>query len=111
MKTKKSKSQLEMEQKMIRGVLRSFLFYLPILLGFMAFAISLTLGCFIAGLTGVIMIVKKESPSGIAPTRGKSAIIGGVLLTTFFWSGAILFFFIEFLYLFMKLNLFILFFN
>jgi len=95
MDNKKSKSQIEMEQKMIRGVLRSFLFYLPILLGFMAFAISLTLGCFIAGLSGVMMIVKKESPSGLYTAHGKSAIVGGVILITIFWSGAIYFFFIE----------------
>ena len=97
MDTKKSKSQIEMEQKMIRGVLRSFLFYLPFLLGFMAFAISITLGCFIAGLSGVIMIVKKESPSGLSTAHGKSAVVGGILLTTVFWSCAIYFFFIEFL--------------
>jgi len=95
MDTKKSKDQMDLEQKMIRGVLRSFLFYLPILLGFMAFSISLTLGCFIAGLTGVIMIVKRESPSALATSRGKSAVVGGILLTALFWSGAIYFLFIE----------------
>jgi hypothetical protein len=96
MKSPKSNRQREViVEGMIKGVLKSFLFYLPILLGFMAWALSISLGCFIAGFTGIIMLIKKESPSGIATVRGKSAIIIGILITSFFWTGAVFFFLIE----------------
>lgn len=97
MTTKKSNRQREIEKEMIKGVWRSFLVYLPILLGFMAFAISISLGCFIAGFTGIIMMIRKESPSGLATIRGATAVVGGVLTTIFFWAGAVFFFLIEIL--------------
>jgi hypothetical protein len=87
--------QRELEKEMIRGVWKHFLYGLPVLFGFMAFAISLSLGCFIAGFSGVIIAIKKQAPSGRGTLRGKWAVILGLLNTTFWWVGAAYFFWIE----------------
>ena len=84
MATQKSIRQRELEKEMITGVWKHFLYGLPILFGFMAFAISLSLGCFIAGFSGVIVAVKKEAPSGRGTVRGTWAVVSGILTTIFF---------------------------
>ena len=85
----------KMKKEMMTGVWKHFIYTLPILLGFMAFAISLSLGCFIAGFSGVIVAVKKEAPSGRGTIRGKWAVVPGILTTLLFWAGAAYFFWIE----------------
>ena len=93
MTTKKSNRQREIEKEMIKGVWRSFLVYSPVLLGFMAFAISISLGCFIAGFTGIIMVIRKESPSGLTTIRSTTAVVGGVFNNGFLLGrGCFLFF-------------------
>ncbi|MBX3038496.1 MAG: hypothetical protein KF758_16405 [Anaerolineales bacterium] len=95
MKSKKSNHQREMESEMIRNVWKSWLYGLPVLLGFLSMAVSISLGAFIMGLTGVIMAVRKEMPSGRGTVRGTIAVVVGVLMTIMFWGAAIYFFFIE----------------
>jgi hypothetical protein len=91
MKIKKSDRQREMEKEMIKNVWKSWLYGLPVLLGFMALAISLSLGFFIVGLSGVIVAYSKEMPSGRGTVRGSIAVVVGVLATIIFWGLAILF--------------------
>lgn len=95
MKTKKSNRQREMEGMTERVRENLLLVGLPLFLGFMALAISFSLGFFIAGFTGVITVVKKEMSSGWGTVRGPIAIVTGVLITILFWGLAIYFFLIE----------------
>lgn len=95
MKTKKSDRQRELEKEMIKNVWKSWVIYSPFLFGFMALAISLSLGFFIVGFTGVIVAVRKEMPSGWGTIRGPMAIVVGVLTTILFWGLAVFFFLIE----------------
>jgi hypothetical protein len=93
MKTKGNR-QSKMEKEMIKRVLENLLFVgLPLLLGFVALAISLSLGAFIMGFVGVITVVKKEMSSGWSTVRGPIAIVTGVLITILFWGIAAYFFF------------------
>jgi hypothetical protein len=91
----KNDEEARWKKEMIMGVWKRFLYTLPIILGFMAFAISLSLGCFIAGFSGVIVAVKKEAPSGRGTVRGTWAVVSGILTTLLFWAGAAYFFWIE----------------
>ena len=50
---------------------------------------SLAFPLFLGGWTGIIMMVKKESPSIIAPYYGKKAVITGALITGVSWFAAI----------------------
>jgi hypothetical protein len=49
----------------------------------------LGLSFFLAGFTGVIVIIRKESPMSIGSLRGKSAIWLGVLFTAVCWGLAL----------------------
>jgi hypothetical protein len=93
MKTKKSNRQHKMEEMMERAWGNLLFVGLPLFLGFMALAISLSLGFFIAGFVGVITVVKKETSSGWGTVRGPIAIVTGVLITILFWGIAAYFFF------------------
>ena len=95
MAIRNSTHQRKMEKEIIQGVLKGFLYGLPVLLGFMTLAISLSLGSFIMGLSGVIVAIKKEAPSGRGSIRGTWAVVLGVLLTVIFWSSAAYFFWVE----------------
>jgi hypothetical protein len=81
---------------MMERVWKNLLFVgLPFFLGFMALAISLSLGFFIMGFAGVIAVVKKEMYSGRGTVRGPIAIITGVLIIIIFWGIAIMSFLVE----------------
>ena len=96
MAIRKINHQSEVEKDILSGVKKSLLYYgLPFLLGFMAFAISLSLGMFIVGFSGVIVAVKKEMPSGLVTVHGTGAVIVGVLATVLCWSLAAYFFWVE----------------
>lgn len=95
MKTKKNDRQREMEKEMIKNVWKSWLVYSPFLFGFIAFAISLSLGFFIVGLSGVIIVVRKEMPSGWGSIHGPLAIATGVVTIISCWGLAVYFFLIE----------------
>jgi hypothetical protein len=72
-------------KKMVKGLYTSLWMISPILLGFMAFSISISLGCFIAGFSGIIVLIKKEIPTGLNTIRGTRAIIEGLIITILFW--------------------------
>lgn len=94
-KIQKNIRQHEIGKEMIKRVWKSFLYFSPVLIGFMMFAVSLSLGCFIAGFSGVIVAVKQEAPSGRGTIRGKWAIALGVIYALFFWAMAAYFFWVE----------------
>jgi hypothetical protein len=96
MKTKKSNSQHEMQKEVMKRVWQSFLFGgLPMLFGFAGLAISVSLGTFIMGFAGVIMIIRKESTSGRGTIRGPMAIVLGVILIIIFWGASAYFLWAE----------------
>ena len=96
MAIRKKSLQRKMEKEMVQGAWKSVLYVgLPLFLGFMALAISLSLGSFIFGISGVIVAIKKEAPSGRGSIRGTWAVILGVLETAIFWSVAAYFFWVE----------------
>ncbi len=85
-----------MEKEMIQGVWKSALYFgLPLFLGFMALAISPSLGFSIIGISGVIIVIKKEAPSGRSSIRGTWAVVLGTIVTIFFWLGAAYSFWVE----------------
>jgi hypothetical protein len=49
---------------------------------------------FLPGFTGVIVIIRQESPTSIGSLRGKWAIWSGVLFTTVLWSFALMMWFL-----------------
>jgi ABC-type multidrug transport system fused ATPase/permease subunit len=96
MEIRKKSLRRKMEKEMIQGVWKSALYVgLPFFLGFMALAISLSLGSFIVGISGVIVAIKKEAPSARGSIRGTWAVILGVLVTAIFWSLAAYFLWVE----------------
>jgi hypothetical protein len=91
MKAQKNNRRHKMEKEMIKRVWKNFLFVvLPVLLGFAALTISLSLGSFIMGFAGLIAVVKKEMYSGWGTVRGPAATITGVLVIIIFWGIAII---------------------
>lgn len=91
---KHEKSKIEKE--VMKRVWQSFLFNgLPMLFGFAALAISLSLGSFIMGFAGVITIIRKESTSARGTIRGPMAIVLGVLVTIICWGASTYFLWVE----------------
>lgn len=101
---KKQKIEKDYYQKLKRTMWKNYKVMLstslPMILALLViFLIALTPGnkeigwlafpFFLAGWTGVIMMVRKEAPSIIAPQRGKIAVIQGALITFLFWGGAL----------------------
>jgi hypothetical protein len=87
-----------MEQKNIfRGMALSLLVNLPALLGFAIILFTKgpistsrwALGFFLAGFTGVILIVRKESPTSLGAVRGTRAIVKGFVFTAMCWGIAL----------------------
>ncbi len=96
MAIRKKSIQRKMEKQMIQGVWKSALYVgLPIFLGFMTLAISPSLGFFIMGISGVIIAIKKEAPSGRGSIRGTWAVVLGTIITIFFGLGAAYSFWVE----------------
>jgi len=95
MAIRKKSLQRKMEKEMIQGFWKGALYGSPIFIGFMMFAISLSLGSFIMGISGVIVAIKKEAPSARGSIHGTWAVILGVLITAICWSGAAYFFWVE----------------
>ena len=96
MANRKRNLQRKMEEEMIQGVWNGLLYVgIPLFLGFMAFAISISLGSFIAGFSGIMSVIKKDSTFGRGGIRGTWAVVLGVLITILFWSIAAYFFWVE----------------
>ena len=106
MKTEKNKNNRETRKEILKGIRNSCLVFSPVFLGFTIFTLSkgdpllFSLGSFIAGFTGIIVVVKKEIPVGLTSIRGTRAVVEGILTMILFW-GLAVFFLIEGL----KLNL------
>ena len=93
MKSKKHRKNIDRNQLIIKGFLQNLLVSFPALLGAGLFLtpwgphtrFRLALSGFIAGFTGVIQIIRKESPTAIVTIKGKPAIIEGVIFTAICW--------------------------
>jgi hypothetical protein len=83
----------------LRGMLLNLLVSLPALFGFGIILISkgplssgvLMIGCLLAGFTGIIIILRKESPMSIGYVTGKWAVIEGIVFTIFCWGASLYF--------------------
>ncbi len=90
-KQKNSEKRRERQRELLTGLLLEILVLSPIFIGVGIFAISkgnlvvISLGTFIMGLSGIMIIVRKEIPTATTRFRGTRAIIEGILLTLFFW--------------------------
>jgi hypothetical protein len=90
-------------ENVLKRALLSLLVYAPALLGSGIILSSkgpltgsiLGPGCFLAGFSGIIMIVRRESPSSIGSLRGKWAVVEGVILTAIFWIAGLYFSFFD----------------
>jgi hypothetical protein len=84
----------------LRGLALNLLISLPALLGFGIIpttkgplgSLRLAFCCFLAGFTGVIVMARKESPTSIRATRGKWAVVEGLIFIVICWGAAIFFF-------------------
>ena len=85
---------------LLKGLDLNLLVGLPALLGFGIILTTngplgsrrLAFCCFLAGFTGVIVMARKESPTSIGATRGKWAVVEGLIFTVICWGAAIYFF-------------------
>ena len=85
------------KKMVLNGMLKSFLTSLPILIACgMIFLpkypsdLTFALAAFIAGFSGVIIIIRNEAPSSFVTIRGMPAVIIGILGTLLFWSSALI---------------------
>jgi hypothetical protein len=93
MKKRRQKTNDNKTTLVLQGMLLNLLVSLPALLGFGIILISkgplssviLSLGCFLAGFTGIIIILRRESPMSIGSVTGKWALLEGIVFTTFCW--------------------------
>jgi hypothetical protein len=99
---KYNKEKYSNKQKwVLEGFLLSLLVGFPAIIGFGIILMSrgtlnpntLSLGCFLAGFSGVIVVIRKEAPTSIIRIRGIWAIIEGILFTLLCWGASIFFFF------------------
>jgi len=87
----------KIQKLVLNGMLKSFLTSLPMLIaGGMIFLpkhpsdVTFSLAAFIAGFSGVIIVIRKEVPSSLVSIRGVPAVIIGIIGTVLFWSSAII---------------------
>jgi len=85
-------------KEIIKRIVYMFQVYLPFLIGF-GIVLSIrkpdefllrSLGYFLAGFSGVIMIIRKESPTSRRIIRGRWAILSGIIFTMLWWGGSLL---------------------
>ncbi len=82
---------------MSRGLILNVVISIPVVLGLGIIFVSrrplsphvLSIGFFLAGFTGVIVILRKESPMSIGSVRGKWAVVEGVIFTILCWGSAL----------------------
>lgn len=79
-----------------RGLWLGFLTFLPVFIGLVVMTLTanmgtlgFSLGAFISGFSGVIILVRKEIPTGLNRIRGTMAIIEGLLFIVLCWGSAI----------------------
>ena len=87
----------KIQKLVLNGMLKSFLTSLPILIAFAVIILSnhpsratFSLAAFIAGFSGVIIIIRKEVPSSFASIRGVPAVIIGIIGTLLFWTCSVI---------------------
>jgi len=81
----------------LMNYLYSLIVYLPMLIGAGIIlstkgplsSFRAAIGFFIAGFTGIVMIIRKESPMALGIIRGKGPMIGGIIVTTLCWFAAL----------------------
>jgi hypothetical protein len=88
----------ERNKRLLRGSLLEVLTFSPIFLGLGVFfflqgllpSSSLySLMSFIAGFSGVIIVIRKEVPSPFWTVRGTAAVLQGIAFTIICWGGAL----------------------
>lgn len=76
---------------MLRGFFRSLLVFSPMFISFGIVVMAgsnpllFSLAAFIAGCSGVIIILRREIPAALGTTRGANAIVQGALITLICW--------------------------
>lgn len=88
--------------KIFKNMIYTFQVYLPFLIGAWIF-LSIrepqkyflhSFSMFIAGFSGVIMIIRKESPTSRKIIRGKWAVFSGVIFTILLWGFSLYYLFL-----------------
>ena len=98
----KNKNKEEQTKFILQGLWLSFLTFLPAFIGLAIITLTInsmgdlgfSLGSFVAGFTGVIIILRKEIPTALNRIKGTRAIVEGILITVLLW-GAAIFVFVE----------------
>ena len=92
-----SKNLSNQHKIIIRGLILNAVTNAPIIIGFLVIAAtkgpltssSFSLGAFIAGFSGVIIMFRREIPTSLVAIRGNAAVVFGILLTGLMWVSAI----------------------
>jgi len=89
--TGKVSKREEQTRYIVQGLILSLLTWLPLFIGFIIMTLTVDinsllgfrLGSFIAGFSGVIIILRKEIPYSLGRIQGKRAIIEGAFFHSF----------------------------
>jgi len=81
------------DEEMLNRFMRSLLTILPTIIGFGIFLfgkgsdrLTISLGLFISGFTGVIIVIRKEIPIPMGSIHGNRAVVEGFLFTCLLWA-------------------------
>lgn len=93
----RNKNKEERTKFILQGLWLSFLTFLPAFIGLAIIILTInkmagvgfSLGSFVAGFTGVIIILRKEIPTVLNRIQGTRAVIEGTLITVLLWGAAI----------------------
>jgi hypothetical protein len=91
------KSLQEKSKYILQGLWLETLTFLPVFIGLAIIILMVntmgtfgfSLGAFVAGFTGVIIIFRKEIPTPLNRIQGTMAVIEGILMTVLLWGAAI----------------------
>jgi uncharacterized membrane protein YccC len=93
MSKRNEKDPLSKSAHIVKGLILNVLVSLPAILGIAMILASkgplnrtlLSASFFLAGFTGVIVMIRKESPTSIGGIRGKWAVVEGLIFTIICW--------------------------
>jgi hypothetical protein len=92
----KNKKIHEQSIIILKDIIKSMLVFLPFFTGLAIFTISggnmvlFSLGGFVAGISGIIIILRKEIPTIVSSVRGTRAIVEGIIITSICWGSSII---------------------
>ena len=93
----KNNNKEEQTKFILQGMWLGFLTFLPVFIGLAIMILTtnsmgglgFSAGSFVAGFTGVTIMLRKEIPTALNRIQGKRAVVEGMIITTLLWGTAI----------------------